>query len=211
MGRRCSTGSREAKTAHVCAHCSGGTAGAINLFEGVRNDWGDRVAKHIAVLGVIATLLLNWIADEAKAWLPWCARRFFDLSVCLLPASERERYSEEWCGHIESFPGTGLASAQFVLAALGIRAFLMKEALLQWWMQCRTRTALIGLLAYCWLNVQMAQIFGTQKSVVREYSVENSNLMIAVLVILIAFVLIERSSEPQHTGLVLRVDQGKGD
>jgi len=155
------------------------------------------VAKHIAVLGVIATLLLNWIADEAKAWLPWCAHRFFDLSVRLLPASERERYSEEWRGHIESFPGTGLASAQFVLAALEIRALLMKEALQRGWMHYRVRTALIGLLAYCWVNVQVARVFGTQKPVAREYSIENSNLVIVVLVILIAFVLIGRSSEPQ--------------
>lgn len=159
------------------------------------------MAKHIAVLGVIATLLLNWIVDEAKAWLPWCARRFFDLSVRLLPTSERERYSEEWRGHIESFPGIGLASAQFVLAALEIRVFLMKEALLQRWMQYWMRTVLIGLLAYCWLNAQTAQIFGTQKPVAREYSVENSSLVIAVLVIVIAFVLIKRSPEPQPTGM----------
>jgi hypothetical protein len=201
MGTRCSAGSREAATAHLRAHRSGGRTGAINLFEGVRDDWGYCLAKHIAVLGVIATLLLNWIADEAKAWLPWCARRFFDLSVRLLPASERERYSEEWRGHIESFPGAGLTSAQFVLAALEIRAFLMKEALLYRWMKYRTHTAVIGLLAYCWLNVQMARIFGTQKPVTREYSVENSNLAIAALVILIAFVMIERSREPQPTGM----------
>jgi hypothetical protein len=201
MGTGCSTGSREAATAHVRAHRSGERTGAINLFEGVRDDWGYCLAKHIAVLGVIATLLLNWIADEAKAWLPWCARRFFDLSVRLLPTSERERYSEEWRGHIESFPGAGLASAQFVLAALGIRTFLMKEALMRRWMKYRTRTALIILFAYCWLNLQMARIFGTQKPVTSEYSVENSNLVIAVIVIVIAFVLIERSPEPRPTGI----------
>jgi hypothetical protein len=153
------------------------------------------------VLGVIASLLLKWIADEAKAWLPWCARRFFDLSVRLLPASERARYSEEWHGHIESLPGTVLAAAQFVLAALGIRAFLMKEALLQRFMHYRTRIVLISLLAYFWLTVQLARIFGMQKPVAREHSVENSNLVIAVLVILIAFILIKRSSEPQPTGM----------
>ncbi len=201
MGARCSAGSREAATAHLRAHRSGGRTGAINLFEGVRDDWGYCLAKHIAVLGVIATLLLNWISDEAKAWLPWCARRFFDLSVRLLPVSERERYSEEWRAHIESFPGAGLTSAQFVLAALEIRAFVIKQALLQRWIKYRTHTAVIGLLAYCWLNVQMARIFGTQKPVAREYSVENSNLVIAVIVIVIAFVLIERSSEPRPAGL----------
>lgn len=79
------------------------------------------MAKHIAVLGVIATLLVNWLSDEAKAWLPWCGRKFFDLSVRLLPPCERERYSEEWRGHIESFPGTGFVSVQFILAALQIR------------------------------------------------------------------------------------------
>ncbi len=201
MGTWCSTGSREAATAHLRAHRSGGRTGTINLFEGVRDDWGYCLAKHIAVLGVIATLLLNWIADEAKAWLPWCARRFFDLSVRLLPASERERYSEEWRAHIESFPGAGLTLAQFVLAALEIRAFVIKQALLQRWMKYRTHTAVIGFLAYCWLNVQMARIFGTQKPVARGYPVENSNLAIAILVVLIAFVMIERSHEPQPTGI----------
>ncbi|MGD0443485.1 MAG: hypothetical protein ABSA39_06070 [Edaphobacter sp.] len=155
------------------------------------------MAKHIAVLGVTATLLVNWLSNEAKAWLPWCARRFFDISVRLLPASRRERYSEEWRGHIESFPGTGLASAQFLLAAFEIRGLLMKDVFLRRWIHYRTHAVWIGFLVYCWLNVQLSRIFGSQKPSTREPSVENSNLVIAALLILIMFVLMEQSSKKQ--------------
>jgi hypothetical protein len=167
------------------------------LFKGVRDDWGYCVAKHITVLGVIATFLVSWLSNEAKAWLPWCARRFFDISVRLLPVSERERYSEEWRGHIESFPGTGFASAQFLLAAFEIRGLLMKDVILQRWMHYRTRAAWIGFLVYCWLNVHLSRIFGSQKPSTRESSMENSNLVIAALLILIVFVLMEQSSKKQ--------------
>ena len=154
------------------------------------------MAKHVAVLGVIATLLVNWLSDEIKAWLPWCARRFFDLSVRLLPPSERERYSEEWRGHIQSFPGMGFASAQFFLAALQIRGVVMKGVVVERWVHYRARTIWIGFLVYCWLNVSWNKIFGSQKPSTHELSGENSNLIIAVLVILIAFVLMEQSKKP---------------
>lgn len=155
------------------------------------------MAKHVAILGAIATLLLNWISDETKAWLPWCARRFFDLSVGLLPESERERYSEEWREHIESYPGTGFSSAQFLVAALEIRGLLMKDRFFERCLDYRARAVWIGFLVYCWLNVHLTRIFGLQKASTREPPAENSNLVLALLLILIAFVWMEQSSKKQ--------------
>jgi hypothetical protein len=163
------------------------------------------VAKHIAVLALIATFLLNrvlnWFFDEVKAWIPWCASRFFDVSVRLLPPDERERYSEEWRRHIESLPGIGLASAQFIVAAFRIRTFLMMDNFLQWWMQFRMRSALIVMFAYWWLNAQATRVVGTRKPVAGKHPVENPNLVVAVVVILVAFLLMERSPDPQPTGI----------
>jgi len=153
------------------------------------------LAKHVAVLGVIATLLVNWLSDETKAWIPWCARKFFDLSVRLLPPAERERYSEEWRGHIQSFPGTGFASAQFFLAALQIRGVVMKGVVVERWVHYRARAVWIGFLVFCWLNVRWNRIFGSQKPSTHELTAENSNLIVAVLVILIAFVWMEQSKK----------------
>lgn len=155
------------------------------------------MAKHIAVIGVAGALFLSWIADEVKAWIPWCARHFFDLSVRLLPDSERERFSEEWRGHIESLPGTGLASAQFILAALEIRFLVMKEALLQWWTGYCAHFSLMGLLVYCWLKGKLSARMETQELVADRNSIEISNQAIAVFVILSAFVLLDHASQRQ--------------
>jgi len=152
------------------------------------------LAKHVTVFGVIAAFLLKWIADETRAWLPWCARRFFDLSLRLLPPSERERYSEEWLGHVESLPGTGFASAQFFLAALQIRGLVMKDVVVERCIHYRARAVWFGFLVYCWLSVRWNKIFGSQKPPsTHDMSAENSNLVVAALVILIAFVLMEQS------------------
>lgn len=143
-------------------------------------------------LGIVAMLLLKWLADDAKAWLAWCAQRFFDLSVRLLPLSERERYGEEWRGDIESLPGTAVCTAQFVWAALTIRALVIREALLQGWTLLRIQTAIVGLLLYCWLNTRMARS-GTEKSLIHEHSGEGSNLAIGLALVLIAVAWIRQS------------------
>jgi hypothetical protein len=94
---------------------------------------------------------------------PVCARRFFDLSVGLLPASERERFSEEWCAHVESFPGSGFPSTQLVWAALEIRFFVVKDSIHQAWILFRGRAALFRFLAYCWLKMRLTRFFGMKK------------------------------------------------
>jgi hypothetical protein len=157
------------------------------------------VAKHVTVLGIVAAFLAKWVADEAKAWLPWCARRFFDLSVGLLPASERERFSEEWCGHIESFPGSGFASAQFVWAALEIRLFVVKDSIHQAWILFRAHAALFGFLAYCWLNMRLTRFFRMKKPVAPESATEPSSLIVGLLLVLIAIALFKNAPETEPT------------
>ena len=147
------------------------------------------MAKGVTVFGIIVAFLAKWIADEAKAWLPWCARKFFDLSVRLLPVSERERFSEEWCSHVESFPGSSLASVHFVWAALGIRFFVVKESILESWMLFRARATFLGILAYYSVNARLSRFFGSNKPVVHEPGTEGSNLVAGFVVVLIAIAL----------------------
>ena len=156
------------------------------------------MAKHIAFIGVAGALFLSWIADEVKAWIPWCARHFFDLSVRLLPDSEQERFSEEWRGHIESLPGTVLASVQFALAALEIRSVVLKESLLQRWEGYRVRVFLMGLLVYCGLKAKLSAGGATKKELVTSgNSMGISNQAVAAFVILSAFILLDHASQPR--------------
>ncbi len=199
MGRRCSGGVRQAATSYVPTHPKGGRAGSIHLRQGIRDDWGCCVAKHVTVLGIIATLLAKLIADETKAWLPWCARRFFDLSVRLLPASERARFSEEWCSHIESFPGSTFVSAQFVWAALEIRFYVIKNSIHQAWILFRASAALFCIFAYCWLNMRLNRFFGMKRTVAPESATEPSRLIVGFIIILIAIVLFKKAPETEST------------
>jgi hypothetical protein len=40
-----------------------------------------------------------------KEWLPWITRRLIERAVSRLPESERERFEEEWWGHVNEWPG----------------------------------------------------------------------------------------------------------
>ena len=153
------------------------------------------MAKGVTVLGILTTFLAKCAIDEVRAWLPWCARRFFDLSVRLLPLSEKERYSEEWRSHIESFPGSSLASAHFIWAALEIRFLVTMNATHERWTRFRAHAVLFGLVVYCWLGVRLPRVFGAEKPVSLGSAAQNSNLLLGVLLIAIAFVLCKQQSE----------------
>jgi Bacterial sugar transferase len=45
------------------------------------------------------------LTDEMKAWTPWTIERILRSAVSVLPESERERFEEEWCSHIDEVPG----------------------------------------------------------------------------------------------------------
>lgn len=155
------------------------------------------MAKHITIFGIIAAFVAKWIVDEAKAWTPWCARRLFDVSICLLPATERQRYSEEWCGHLESLPGTVVASTQFIWAAMAIRLLVLKRALMKGWLQFRSRAIVFGVIAYCWLSVRLTRLFGSGKSTLQKGSTADSNLIVWLVIIIIAMVAFENLSKPK--------------
>lgn len=153
------------------------------------------MAKAITVLGILATLLAEWVVDEIRAWLPWCARRFFDLSLRLLPPSERERYGEEWLSHIESFPGSSVTSAHFVWAALSIRVFVTMNVFCERWTRLRDRTILFGVLSYFWVAFRISRILGVERSMSSADAAQNSNLLMSVFLILVCFVLLRELSE----------------
>lgn len=60
------------------------------------------VLGTLAIIGAIVTRILT---DEAKAWLPWGSKYLTRLAVQMAPAEVRERYDEEWRGHLDAVPG----------------------------------------------------------------------------------------------------------
>src|ERR1700675_1880325 len=61
------------------------------------------------ILGGVASVLLavlaSLLADEVRAWLPWITERVIQRAAGSLPADQRERYREEWRGHLDQLPG----------------------------------------------------------------------------------------------------------
>ena len=85
-----------------------------------------------SILSALWTILGKLIAEEIKDWLPVVASSITHLAVKLLPESLRERYTEEWRGHLEDTPGrlaktitaAGFAFAAFKISRLGTRLFV---------------------------------------------------------------------------------------
>lgn len=69
---------------------------------------------------LLTALLVTLIAYEAKAWFPCALKLVVAVAVSRLPKSQRDRFREEWLGHLESVPG-GVARAihagGFILAS----------------------------------------------------------------------------------------------
>jgi|HubBroStandDraft_3_1064219.scaffolds.fasta_scaffold389708_1 hypothetical protein len=53
----------------------------------------------------LAAILGKLCADEVRAWLPWIALRITQIAVRTLPENQRERYDEEWRGHLNEVHG----------------------------------------------------------------------------------------------------------
>jgi len=72
----------------------------------------------------LSNLLAELCAGEVMAWLPWIALRITRVAVRALPKAHRERYEEEWRGHLNEVPGAltklGLACG-FAWAAVKTR------------------------------------------------------------------------------------------
>jgi hypothetical protein len=56
----------------------------------------------------LAEILGKLCADEVSAWLPWIALRITQMAVRTLPENQRERYDEEWRGHLNDVHGGAL-------------------------------------------------------------------------------------------------------
>ena len=71
--------------------------------------------------GMIAAAISRLFADEIKAWTPRLVSILINRAVSRLPASQKERFEEEWRSHLEEMPGeigkviaaTGLQVAAF--------------------------------------------------------------------------------------------------
>ena len=90
----------------------------------------------------LASLLSDLCAAEIAAWLPWIALKITQVAVRALPEAQRERYDEEWRGHLSEIPGA--------LTKLGIACGFLCAAIKIW--PRRTRTPEI---AFYWLLVPL--------------------------------------------------------
>jgi lipopolysaccharide/colanic/teichoic acid biosynthesis glycosyltransferase len=55
--------------------------------------------------GVAHTILSRLLSDEFKAWTPWLIDRITRHAICRLPQENRDRFGEEWRGHLNDVPG----------------------------------------------------------------------------------------------------------
>jgi len=69
---------------------------------------------------VLVAVLSRLAADEFRAWNPTIIRSILRTAVLRLPEAQRERFAEEWAGHLSEVPGEIgrlLVAVGFVLAA----------------------------------------------------------------------------------------------
>lgn len=59
----------------------------------------------VFVVAVLTTTLARLLAEEMSAWSPSLVRCLVKLAVQRLPESKRERFEEEWQGHVNEIPG----------------------------------------------------------------------------------------------------------
>ncbi len=74
--------------------------------------------------GILVSVFLGLVKDEAKAWLPKLTNRILANAVKTLPHGLQLRYEEEWRSDIEEMPGEigkMLRAVGLVRAAYGIR------------------------------------------------------------------------------------------
>ena len=81
------------------------------------------ISVLLAALAILAAACAKVLADEFKAWAPTIVAKIIKTAVRTLPVELRERFSEEWLGHVDQTPGdaTKIAVAcGFLLAALNM-------------------------------------------------------------------------------------------
>jgi hypothetical protein len=88
------------------------------------------MGKPLTVILTAATV--GVLVEEAKAMLPWLSdRMILRVALRLLPFDRRERYLEEWAGHLAEIPGP-ISKLIFTLclslALLRIRYYFWSES-----------------------------------------------------------------------------------
>ncbi|SRR5258708_29876589 len=63
------------------------------------------MAIILFLVGTLGTALSRLLTDEFRAWIPWIIERMVRRAVVGLPASQRERFEEEWESHVNDVPG----------------------------------------------------------------------------------------------------------
>ena len=64
-------------------------------------------ATVLAGVGTVtAGVIVKVLADDVKEWTPKITERLIKAAVQWLPEDQRERYGEEWAGHVWETPGT---------------------------------------------------------------------------------------------------------
>jgi hypothetical protein len=75
------------------------------------------------VVAILTAALSKLAAEEIVAWTPAFACRLTKLAVRLLPRNKRDRFAEEWQGHLSEIPGNIskiVAALGFIMAACRI-------------------------------------------------------------------------------------------
>lgn len=75
------------------------------------------------IVSLLISIFGKLIAEEVKDWLPAIASCITSRAVGILPEEMRERYSEEWCSHMDDVPGRLakiFTALGFALAALKV-------------------------------------------------------------------------------------------
>jgi hypothetical protein len=107
----------------------------------------------------LASLLSDLCAAEIAAWLPWIALKITRVAVRTLPEAQRERYDEEWRGHLSEIPGAltklGIACG-FLCAAIKIRPRRTRVPEIAFYYWLLVPLAAMRLLAMCAMSAVWA-------------------------------------------------------
>lgn len=79
-----------------------------------------------ALGGLIGTVAVGLLKDEATAWLPSLNRWILSLALSRVPSADRDRYAEEWSAHILDYPGKLsqlFQSIRFLRAGMAMEEF----------------------------------------------------------------------------------------
>ncbi len=62
-------------------------------------------AVFLFLVGTLGTAFSRLLTDEFKAWIPWIIQRVIRRAIARLMPDQRERFAEEWQGHVNEVPG----------------------------------------------------------------------------------------------------------